>query len=198
MSFIPVEDQQYLLRIARESIQAALQKQPYQPIETLSLKEIERGLFVTLRKQGELRGCLGRFEPDGLPVGILTARLAAETAMHDNRFERLRLDELPWVDIHISILSVPQRIENVDEILVGKHGLKIQGWTPSGQSRMGTLLPQVAVEQNWDAPMFLSSTCVKAGLHEDAWRDPKTEIYTYEAQVFGDSDFGQPPYELEK
>jgi AmmeMemoRadiSam system protein B/AmmeMemoRadiSam system protein A len=163
-----------LLQIARQSIAAKLAKQEYQP-------------FVTIYHKRNLRGCLGRFDSSGLPLYKLIAKLAAETATNDNRFTSLSIDELPDTSISISVLSPQKKVNGPDDIEVGKHGIKI-----SNGYHNGTLLPQVASERNWTVKEFLENTCIKANLHRNAWQEPETEIYVYEADVFCDEDFSDP------
>ncbi len=188
------EERKTLLDIARRGIGAFLNHQKYQPAVTDLRLMIKAGLFVTLKNQGELRGCLGRFDPDNQPLYRLVGEMAVQSASHDIRFRSVTLEELPMVDIQISVLSPRRPMKNIQEIQIGRHGLQIQGRSRSGAFRAGTLLPQVAAEQGWDVPAFLDATCVKAGLEAQAWKDPQTEIFLYEAIVFGDRDFGPPPY----
>lgn len=190
------DEKKTLLRIARESIAAAIQKQPYNPEVHHPPLGIERGVFVTLKKNGELRGCLGRFDSNGIKLHQLIATIAAESATHDMRFSPVTLDELSQVDIQISILSPLVPVNDIQEIEIGKHGLKIRGRNPFGVIRTGTLLPQVAIEHDWDVIEFLTKTCEKTGIESEAWRDAKTEIFKYEAFIFGDLNFGEPPYQV--
>jgi AmmeMemoRadiSam system protein A len=141
---------------------------------------MEAGAFVSLHKRGKLRGCIGRFEAEG-PLFETVDTMARAASINDFRFSRVTPDEVNDIDIEISVLSPLRRIDDVSEIEVGRHGLYII----RGSSR-GTLLPQVASERGWDTDMFLEQTCVKAGLDRDAWKDEGTEIYTYEALVFGE------------
>ncbi|MGI6456640.1 MAG: AmmeMemoRadiSam system protein A [bacterium] len=186
---ISEEGKKTLLKIARESINAELQGLQYEPMCTDPELTIERGVFVTLKNQGELRGCLGRFEASGIPLYKLIAIISRETATHDMRFSPVTVEELPAIDIQISVLSPVKQILNIEEIQIGKHGLKIRGRNSFGMIRSGTLLPQVAVENQWDVYQFLSATCRKTGLDLDAWNDAQTEIFVYETLAFGDSDF---------
>lgn len=188
------EERRTLLRIARESIQAELSKSDYQPQSGMLKLKMEHGVFVTLKKHGQLRGCLGRFDPNGIPLENLVAIMAVESATHDYRFSPIQADELAEVDIQISVLTPLQRVNDVNEIIIGKHGLQVRGFTHTGIMRSGTLLPQVAKEHQWDVETFLKSTCQKAGLAPDAWKEKDTEIYIYSAEIFGDLDYGEPPF----
>ncbi len=186
-----------LLRLARESIFDRLHGRSYEPSCDHPNLQKQRGVFVTLKNQASLRGCLGRFDPDSIPLYKLVAVMAYESAQHDIRFTPVTLEELPMVDIQISVLSPLAKVHDVDEIKIGYHGLQVQGLTPSGVRCSGTLLPQVATEQGWNVEEFLQHTCIKAGLDPEAWKDPSTEIYKYGAEIFGDLDYAQPPYTLD-
>lgn len=188
------EDKKELLAIARRCIADTLQGIDFTPHSESSHLRVERGVFVTLHNHGDLRGCLGRFEPGDMPLYQLVGVLAVESAQHDYRFSTVTLDELPDIDIQVSVLSPLMRVRNIEEIEIGKHGLQIRGRTRLGRMSSGTLLPQVATERNWDVQTFLESTCVKAGLSADTWKDESTEIYKYSAEIFGDLDFSNPPY----
>ncbi len=136
------------------------------------------GAFVTLYKQGELRGCIGRFEPD-TPVKDVVRDMTVAAALEDPRFSFVTPDELDHIKIEISVLTPRRKIHDISEIKIGTHGLYLKnGWYT------GTLLPQVAVEYKWDTKTFLYHTCVKAGLPPDAWKDKDTEIYVYSAIIF--------------
>lgn len=183
------EDKQELLRIARRSIECKLTKNGYHPQSNHEMLNCERGAFVTIKHKDDLRGCLGRFDSNGLPLCKLVAELAAESAVHDNRFTPLSINELPDTSISISVLSTQKKVNSPDDIEVGKHGIMIKNGYQNG-----TLLPQVATERNWTVIEFLEHTCIKANLHKDAWHEPDTEIYIYSADVFSDDDYSTPPF----
>lgn len=173
------EEKALLHRIARESIEAKLlgQKPPNLDHLPASLKET-RGAFVTLKKHGQLRGCIGRLAADR-PLGTVVAEMALAAAFQDPRFDPVKADERKDLAIEISVLTPFQRITSVEEIQVGKHGLLMRRGASSG-----LLLPQVATDYGWDRTTFLEHTCQKAGLPKDAWKDQATEIYTFSADVF--------------
>lgn len=171
-----------LLKLARRTIKNFLTKK--EEVKTdFKFPEIKRGAFVTLHKRGELRGCIGTFRSDK-NIADVVSEMALASAFEDPRFPKLELEELEEIDIEISVLSPLRKIKNVNEIEVGKHGLYI-----SRGFRSGVLLPQVATEYNWDRETFLVHTCLKAGLPEDAWKDPATKIEVFTAEVFGENDF---------
>jgi len=146
-----------MLRIARDSIarRLGLATSEESPPITPAMRE-EKGVFVTLRKKGRLRGCIGNIEGRG-PLYEGIADLALESAFGDPRFPSLTADEFREIDIELSVLTKLTAIENVDEIIVGKHGLYIKKRFSSG-----LLLPQVATEYGWDRKTFLQQTCWKA------------------------------------
>ncbi len=180
---LTLEEKQYLLTIAREAIAAAFEGQRYTPPPPPSEKLKEHyGVFVTLTIDGKLRGCIGLVEGiKPLFEGVVDMALAA--AFEDPRFPPLQPEELPQVDIEISVLSRLQRVNGPEDIVVGKHGILIQS-----QGHRGLLLPQVAVEYGWDAEIFLSQTCVKAGMPGDCWQHPDTEIYVFSAEIFDEKN----------
>lgn len=143
------------------------------------------GAFVTLRKRGELRGCIGHVEPDR-PLDVTVARVAVASARTDPRFPSVSPDELGEIAIEISVLGPLERITAVDEIEIGWHGLVVER-----VFHRGLLLPQVAVEHRWSAEVFLSQTCVKAGLPADGWKRGAT-LWRFEAEVFGESGSDEP------
>jgi AmmeMemoRadiSam system protein A len=107
--------------------------------------------------------------------------VAKSAAVNDYRFNPVTQDELGKLEYEISVLTPLKKINDINEIEVGKHGLVMKKGFNSG-----LLLPQVATEYNWDRETFLKETCRKAGLPSDAWKDKSTEIYTFSAEVFGE------------
>jgi len=141
------------------------------------------GAFVTLHKNGQLRGCIGYI------VGFLTLtetieKMALSAAFEDPRFPSLSKEEINDIDIEISILSPIVKVNDINEIVVGKDGLIV-----SNRVNTGLLLPQVAVEYKWTRDEFLDHTCMKAGLSPDSWRKNNIEIKKFSAMVFGEKDF---------
>lgn len=138
------------------------------------------GAFVSLHRRGALRGCIGHIEHD-LALAHVITRCAVAAATEDPRFPPVTADELPDLDVEVSVLAGLERVQNVADIEVGRHGLIVEH-----QGRKGLLLPQVATEQRWDRTTFLSHTCIKAGLPPDAWQHGAA-ILRFEADVFGES-----------
>ncbi len=137
------------------------------------------GAFVTLRKQGRLRGCIGHVKADK-PLYHTVRECAVAAALSDPRFSPVTPQELPLIQIEISVLSELQVVAP-EQIEVGRHGLYISKG-PQG----GLLLPQVAVEWGWEREKFLEQTCLKAGLPADAWRQGAI-VQAFTAQVFGEA-----------
>jgi hypothetical protein len=173
------EEKSVLKKIAYDSIKDSLDgkgiaEANYTPNSSLNQK---CGAFVSLHKQGRLRGCIGHFGED-TPLHEIVAEMARAAAFEDPRFQPLRREELDDIDIEISVLTPMRRIQNLDEFELHKHGIYIRkGY------RSGTFLPQVADEVNWTKEEFLGHCSQdKAGLGWNGWRD--AELYVYEAIVF--------------
>ena len=172
---------QKLLEIARRSMEGYL-KEGKVPTFDVTEPELQQhsAAFVTLTKQGHLRGCIGYTDPT-LPLYQTVASCAVCAAFSDPRFQPLRKEELSQIRIEISILTPLKKIEDTSEIQVGRDGLFIK----KGFHR-GLLLPQVATECGWDKETFLRQTCCKASLPADAWKEG-AEIYTFSAEIFHES-----------
>lgn len=143
--------------------------------ETLNM---ELGAFVTLKRQGRLRGCIGNVVGNG-PLVATIERMAGAAAFEDPRFPPLAAEELADLDIEVSVLGPITPCPDPELIEIGRHGLYIRKSLHSG-----LLLPQVATEWGWDRETFLDQTCVKAGLPKGSWRKPKVEIWWFEAVIF--------------
>ena len=180
------EEQKTLLGIAREAISARLKGARPASVEsarlTPRLKE-PLGAFVTITKEGDLRGCIGRFtSPD--PLWEVVGDMALEAAFGDPRFPTLTSTEYPAIQIEISVLGPMKKIGDISEIKIGKHGIYLKKGP-----RSGTLLPQVAEERGWSVEQFLGYCARdKAGIGWDGWKDKDTEIFVYEAYVFGEQE----------
>lgn len=141
------------------------------------------GVFVTLNKHGELRGCIGLPNPVELSEGL---REAALGAANDPRFPPLGKDELKEITIEVSLLSPPERVEDpLKEIEIGKHGIIIRHGYHSG-----LLLPQVPVEHKWKLREFLDHGCLKAGLTPGFWKEPGVEVFRFEGIVYAEKTPG--------
>jgi len=172
-----------LLALARKSVEYAVrEKKPYEP--TASASEAlnqERGAFVTLRKSGELRGCIGYTSAEK-PLSMTVRDTATLAALRDPRFQPVSASELPQIDYEVSVLSPLRRVLDTRQIKVGQHGLLMKNGAYEG-----LLLPQVPVEEKWDRQRFLEETCAKAGMRPGCWKDENTDIFMFTAVVFGEN-----------
>jgi AmmeMemoRadiSam system protein B/AmmeMemoRadiSam system protein A len=172
-----------LLKIARTTLESYLKdgKQPSVKADTDKLKE-NKGVFVTLKKQGQLRGCIGRLVAD-TPLYRVVSDFAIHAAVEDPRFKPVTYEELADIEIEISVITPFEKVISLDEIEVGKHGLMIEKGFNSG-----LLLPQVPLEYNWDKETFLQHTCLKAGLAPLAYKDKDAILYKFSAIVFNEAE----------
>jgi AmmeMemoRadiSam system protein A len=171
-----------LLGLAREVITTLLNSgKSIKPATEDPVLRAERGAFVTLKVDGKLRGCIGYPLPYK-PLAVAVAEMAVAAATQDTRFEPLGADELPRLEIEISVLTLPQPVSDVSEIVVGKHGIIV-----SKGRYTGLLLPQVPLEYGWDLATYLGHGCRKAGLPENEWKKG-AQIKVFEAQVFSESE----------
>ena len=179
-----LEEGEELVRIARENIETYLSSG-----RRINLKDVKEkyrkkmGVFVTLNKDGELRGCIGYPRPV-LPLIDALLDVSISAAVRDPRFPPVTLKEMEKITVEITILTPPELIkckpkDYPENIKIGRDGLIVEKGFFSG-----LLLPQVAVEWNWDEEEFLSNTCLKAGLPMDAWLDPDTRVYRFQGQIF--------------
>ena len=172
-----------LLALARKSAEYAVrEKKMYEP--TASASEVlnqERGAFVTLRKSGELRGCVG-YTSAAKPLYMAVRDTATLAALRDSRFQPVSASELPQIDYEVSVLSPLRRVLDIRQIKVGQHGLLMKNGAYEG-----LLLPQVPVEEKWDRQTFLDETCAKAGMRSGCWKDENTDIFMFTAVVFGEN-----------
>ena len=141
------------------------------------------GVFVTLKKDGDLRGCIGYPYPD-LSLSKALVDAAVQAATQDPRFDRVRSFELDKISVEVTVLSEPEplKVKPLDRpksIRIGRDGIIVE----YGLYR-GLLLPQVPVEQGWGPEEYLEYGCLKAGISPDAWVDDKTKVYTFQGQIF--------------
>jgi len=173
-------EKQELLKIARQSVETAVrEKKLYTaPTDEPEALQTARGAFVTLKEHGDLRGCIGYMSP--LKPLVETVRdVAAFAALEDPRFQPVSQGELGLLEYEISVLSPLRKVEDINQIHVGQHGLLIR----EGKYE-GVLLPQVPVEEGWDRNTFLEQVCVKAGLPQQAWKDEDADLFMFTALVF--------------
>ncbi|MCB5224715.1 MAG: AmmeMemoRadiSam system protein A [Candidatus Cloacimonadaceae bacterium] len=170
-----------LLELARAAIASRFGGEaPHLPTDAAFQEK--RGLFVTITLDGELRGCIGMMKSEK-SIAAEVVEMAREAAFGDPRFPALRRDELPRLQIEISILSPLFPVENLSEIQIGRDGLMLRKGF-----RSGVFLPQVPVEYDWDLDTYLSQLCLKAGLPNGAWKSPDAHLFRFEALVFSEAD----------
>lgn len=176
------EEERALLVLARRAIAARLEARPAPTLERPTPRlYLPQGAFVSLHRDHRLRGCVGVVLPER-PLAETVAACAAAAATEDPRFAAVGAAELGALTIEISALDPPFVVEDTSLIRIGTHGLLV---TLGG--RRGLLLPQVAWDRRWDVRTFLEETCLKAGLHPDAWtREAVVEAFS--AQVFSERD----------
>lgn len=179
------DDRRLLLQIARSSIDEAARGREWQRLSVPDSLKTPCGAFVTLRQEGELRGCIGFVEAKQ-PLYLAVAEVAEKAAMEDPRFPPLAAGEVGMTDIEISVLSELTPVTDIRAIEIGKHGLVLEaGWA------RGLLLPQVAVEYGWDREEFLDHTARKAGLPPEAWRTGKVKKFMFTTDTFSESELLQ-------
>lgn len=182
-------DRTWLLALARRALEA-LPASGAPEVSEIALAghdipkatQTARGVFVTLRRGGDLRGCIGYVMPVE-PLYRAVIDNAVNAARRDPRFPPVPPSEVADLTIEISVMTVPEPVGDISEIEVGRDGLIV-----SRGYRRGLLLPQVATEYGWDRETFLSHTCRKANLPMDAWQSGDLRIERFSAQVFSEDD----------
>ena len=173
------EQRRHLLAAARQAIEDTLAGKPIRALPLDGAFGRRGGLFVSLHKHGDLRGCIGYPSTDD-PLGATIGECAVAAATGDPRFPRVTAAELPDLDIEISVLTPVEPLADPSDIIIGRDGLVIEH-----QHRRGLLLPQVATEYGWGRETFLSQLCLKAGLPRDAWKHG-ARLFRFQAEVFGE------------
>lgn len=181
-ALLTLEERKLLLELARKTIETKLLNRTEKKKDYPAGLNRPCGAFVTLKKNGELRGCIGTLS-FSRPLYQVIETMSIQAAFHDPRFSPLTADELNDLLIEISVLSPFTEVKNIKEIEVGKHGLLVVR-----EPYRGLLLPQVPVEQGWDLMEFLDHTCLKAGLPPSAWRDSSVKLFKFTGQVFSEKE----------
>jgi AmmeMemoRadiSam system protein B/AmmeMemoRadiSam system protein A len=176
-------DKKLMLTLARETIRRFLDTGTV-PLARGFSASLERpqGVFVTLRKRGELRGCIGQMAPER-PLRVLVGSMALAAAFEDTRFQKVRANELKEIEVEISILTPFKQVAGPSAIVVGRDGVLLQK-----DGRSAVFLPQVATEEHWTRDEMLDNLCLKGGLREGCWR-AAARLSTFQADVFKEGEF---------
>jgi len=174
--------QQKLLLLARRTIEQFLASETVPPFrDDDPVFQQPSGAYVTYEKNGALRGCLGRLESDR-PLYLNVQYAALASALNDPRFQPVTLDELPDLDIEITVIHPMREIGDPHEIQLGRDGVLMR----VGEKAGALFLPQVAPEQGWDLENMLLNLCRKAGLPDDAWKRDDARFYAFGGQWFAE------------
>ncbi len=187
MRLLSLEEGEKAVRLARKAIETYLSEKKVVDAKFDGVFAEKRGVFTTLNKHGELRGCIGFPYPvKRLDEAIVDSAISAAT--QDPRFLPVKLEEMDEIDVEVTVLTPPEKLEappeqRAEAVEIGKHGLIVvyRGYS-------GLLLPQVAVDHGMDEEEFLTHTCLKAGLPPDCWLMESVEVYTFEGQIFRESE----------
>jgi hypothetical protein len=171
-----------LLKIARQSVETSVRTGKAYDASAGGMEALgrERGAFVTITKNGQLRGCIGYVAPIK-PLYVTVRDVAMMAALKDTRFRPVTASELGSLEYEISVLSPLRRVMDAQEIRIGKDGVLIHT-----NDHEGLFLPQVATEEKWDRATLLEEVCYKAGLTARAWQDPAADLFRFTALVFGE------------
>lgn len=175
-------DRSELLLLAKESVSASCREIPLPERSYVGSLAESGAAFVTLRKRGELRGCMGHVRPVG-PLWKSVRDMACSAAQRDPRFPAVAEEELSEIRIDVSVLSPFRKLSGEQDLVIGRDGLYVRRGALNG-----LLLPQVAVEQGWSPQEFLEQTCRKASLPPTSWKEPGTELFGFSAEIFGEKE----------
>ena len=166
-----------ILKWSREILASNLNCEPV-PASPSGLEGRRGGVFVTLKRKGQLRGCIGRFD-FASPLALAIKEMVQAAAFQDPRFPPLSKPELDDLEITVSVLTEPLPLESLDDLVIGRDGLYLLH--PRGR---GVLLPVVAEEEGWTPHQFACHTARKAGLPPEAWKDPEARLLVFTAPAF--------------
>ncbi|MDD1728506.1 MAG: TIGR00296 family protein [Methanospirillum sp.] len=185
MELLTADEGRLALSYARSVLHEHIAGTPYTQPEWPAVFSEYRGVFVTLTKNGDLRGCIG-FPYPVLPLKEAIHNAACSASTGDPRFPPVKPQELQQISVEVTILTDPQLLNvppqsRENAIEVGKHGLIVKGY-----GRSGLLLPQVPIEWGWNRKEFLDHTCNKAGLPAKSWLESAVQVFTFEGQIFSE------------
>lgn len=183
---LSLEEKRILLNAARESIRSYFSQDGYPKAdyEKYPVFKEHAGAFVTLTKDHALRGCIGYIIADE-PLFLTVCDAARKAAFTDPRFDPLRPEELDKIELEISVLSPPFKMNSYDEIVLGKHGVILEDL-----GRRALLLPQVPIEHRMNKDEYLSALCEKAGLPSNLWQKRNLNMLLFTASVFSEEEVG--------
>jgi MEMO1 family protein len=174
------DERKALLAFARETLNRLMTTDTTPLARGFSPRlQCPQGAFVTLKKHGELRGCIGQMAPE-MPLVQTIGAMAVQAALNDRRFSPVKANELKEIEIEISVLTPMQRVSGPSALVIGRDGVVLQKG-----DRSAVFLPQVAVEQGWNREQWLDNLCLKAGLLVGAWRKD-SQFLAFQADVFGE------------
>ncbi|MCL5033925.1 MAG: AmmeMemoRadiSam system protein B [Bacteroidetes bacterium] len=174
-------DKRTLLGYARKTLEQYFTSQTVPlPRHFNPFLKVKRGAFVTLRKNGELRGCIGHMDEDR-PLSTVVGAMALQAAFNDPRFRSLSADELRQIEIEISVLTPIAKVGSAADIVLGRDGVVLKKG-----DKQAVFLPQVAKETGWSREVFLDQLCYKAGLNAGDWK--KADLFTFQADVFSEAE----------
>ncbi|MBE3132430.1 MAG: AmmeMemoRadiSam system protein B [Acidobacteria bacterium] len=180
---LDLADKQALLVLARETLNRFLTTDTLPLARGFSPRaDRVQGAFVTLKKRGELRGCIGQIV-GAAPLARVVSMMALEAALNDTRFDKVRASELASLEIEISALTPPKAVAGAHAVVVGRDGVILQK-----DGRSAVFLPQVATEQGWGREEMLDNLCQKGGLPAGCWKSGAT-LQTFQADVFSEHQF---------
>ena len=185
MNLLTDHEGKLALQSARASVEYLVANIPRPDLKEPPVFDEKRGVFVTLTKEGCLRGCIG-FPYPVIALGEAIREAAIAAASQDPRFPPVKRNELPSISIEVTVLTPPFLLtcapdDRPANIVPGRHGLIVKGMGTSG-----LLLPQVCTDYQWDARTFLEQTCAKAGLPAHVWHNKNVEVMTFEGQIFSE------------
>ena len=181
-------EKEYLFSVAKTAIMGYFDGVRYYPDDSPQKFQAKGGVFVTLTLNGELRGCIGYPLPEA-PIARAVAENAVNAAFNDPRFPPLSRQEFNNLEIEITLLTVPKKIEFsnpeglLKKIKIGRDGLMLRLGP-----YVGLFLPQVPVEQGWDKEQYLSHLCIKAGLEPDAWLKKQVSLESFQGAILREKD----------
>lgn len=181
-----IKEKKTLLAIARNAVMNELSGMPDELKEPDEhVLKAKNGVFVTLHKKGDLRGCIG-YITGVKPLYMAVHEMAREAAFHDPRFVPVNRGEMDNIEFEISVMTPLKQIDSIEDVQIGKHGIFMRNGYNSG-----LLLPQVAVEYGYNRESFLMQTCLKAGMEPMCFNDSNTEIYIFSAEIFSEGDIDE-------